>query len=184
MASWTAISPSALMSDGALAPRAPGEWGGIAFAGNAKNNVSQALTIRLSSTYTFTDGGTNDAGNSGNLQYVKVHFGTGYSTDKVSKSALILNSLGMGTAIDHVQITNLKYDGIGMYGGLVDMNNIVNYSRTDFPISYGYQGNIQFITAMRMNNVATPTVDAYGQKLHLFRILTSFCCLFPAVSIC
>lgn len=164
----TSTDPIIFTSDESLAPRALGDWGGIVFDGPASNNNSNSLKIRLSSTYTITGDDINDADNSGSFQFVQVHFGdAGYSTDVLSKSAHILNSVGTATIIDHVQITNSKYDGIGMYGGLVDMNNIVSYDagRTDFPISYGYQGNIQFITAMRIENTAVPTGTAYDLEI-------------------
>ncbi|WEK17928.1 MAG: hypothetical protein P0Y49_14085 [Candidatus Pedobacter colombiensis] len=164
IATGTSSNPIVFTSDQNAGARAAGDWGGIAFAGNAPTNVSTGLDIPLSGSYTLSGGSSISADNSGNLQYVQIHFaGKGYTND-ASKSALLLNAVGTGTAIDHVQISNAQYDGIGSYGGTVKQTYMIslNAGRTDFPISYGYTGKIQFIAAMRMINGVTPTGPAYG----------------------
>lgn len=164
IATGTSSSPIVFTSDQAAGSRATGDWGGIVIAGQANNNSSNSLDIPLSSTYTVNGGGTNNTDNSGNLQFIQVHFaGKGYIADP-SKTGLILNSVGTGTAIDHVQVNNPMYDGVGVFGGLVRLTNMISYNagRTDYSISYGYQGNMQYIAAMRMNNAAVPALPAYG----------------------
>jgi hypothetical protein len=164
IAAGTSSNPIIFTSDQAAGARAAGDWGGIAFAGNAPTNVGTSLDIPLSSSYTLSGGSSISGDNSGNLQYVQIHFaGKGYTND-ASKSALLLNAVGTGTAIDHVQISNTQYDGIGSYGGTVKQTYMIslNAGRTDFPISYGYIGKMQFIAAMRLINGAVPTGPAYG----------------------
>jgi hypothetical protein len=170
IATGTASSPIVFTSNQPAGSRAPGDWGGIAFAGNAPNNLT-SLSIQLktpATPYTLVGGGSTATDNSGNLQYVQVLFaGKANSTDPLAQAGLILNSVGSGTAIDHVQVSNSFNDGIATYGGMVKQNFMISYNarRTDFPISFGYQGNMQFITAMRLNNSAVPTTNAYGLEI-------------------
>jgi len=167
VATGTSSNPIIFTSDQAAGSRAPGDWGGIAFAGNAPSNVSPTLDIPLSSGYTLSGGASTSADNSGSLRFVQIHYGGKGYTSNESKAALLLNAVGSGTTIDHVQVSNSLYDGIATYGGTVKLTNMISYNagRTDIPISYGYTGKMQFLAAMRLNNSASPAAPAYGLEI-------------------
>jgi hypothetical protein len=169
IATGTSSSPIVFTSDQAPGSRAAGDWGGIAFAGNAPvNSTTLGITLKSTTpTYSLNGGGSTSADNSGTLQYVQMFFaGKGDSGDDRSRAGLILNSVGSATTIDHLQISNSLYDGFAMYGGTVKQNYLISYNagRTDFRISYGYQANMQYLAAMRLNNSAVPPTPylAYG----------------------
>lgn len=166
-ATGTSTNPIIFTSDQAAGSRLPGDWGGLRILGHANNNNANALNFDLGCA-TYTGGGTNNADNSGTLQYVQLHYAgaVGAATD-ISRSALALNSVGTGTTIDHIQISNPLNDGMAVFGGKVKLANIVSYNaqRVDYQISYGYQGNMQYIAAMRMNAAAIPPSAAYGMSI-------------------
>ncbi|SDE86613.1 hypothetical protein SAMN05216464_110110 [Mucilaginibacter pineti] len=170
IATGTAGSPIVFTSNQPAGSRNPGDWGGIAFAGNAPTNVT-SLSIPLktpATSYNLVGGGSTPADNSGKLQYVQILFaGKANSTDPLAQSGLILNSVGTGTAIDHIQVSNSLNDGIATYGGTVKQTFMVSYNagRTDFPISFGYEGIMQTLAAMRLNNSAVPPSNAYGFEI-------------------
>ncbi|WP_118953116.1 hypothetical protein [Taibaiella helva] len=178
VATGTSSNPVVFTSDQAPGSRAAGDWGGIAFAGQATNNNSNLLDIPLSGSYTLSGGGTNDLDNSGSLQYVQLHFaGAGFSNDP-SKSALLFNSVGSGTTVDHIQVTNSKYDGMSVFGGTTSVSNVYSYNqgRTDFPVSFGYRGNMQFMAAMRPDKAFSPIAAAYGMDISNNPIPVLCCC--------
>lgn len=160
----TSTNPIIFTSDQLVGARAPGDWGGIKIMGNANNNNSNSLSVDLGCA-TYIGGGANNADNSGTLQYVQVHYGGAIAaaTD-ISQSAVMLNSVGTGTTVDHLQITNPKNDALFLAGGSVKLTNIVSYNadRTDFRVSYGNTSNMQFLAAMRLNPAAIPSAAAYG----------------------
>lgn len=163
----TSTNPIIFTSDQAPGTRLPGDWGGLRIFGNANNNNSNALNFDLGCA-TYTGGGTNNADNSGTLQYVQVHYaGALGAAGDLSRSAVALNSVGTGTTIDHIQISNPLNDAMAVFGGKVKLANVVSYNaqRIDYQISYGYQGNMQFIAAMRMDAAAVPPSNAYGVNI-------------------
>jgi hypothetical protein len=161
----TSSNPIIFTSDKAPSLRNPGDWGGIAIAGEAPVNKT---TFVLSPTYTITGGGSNSASGSGTLEYARVEFaGAGYTTDPESLSAMLTFGAGTNTTIDHVQVANSKNDGIGNFGGTVNENFIVSYNAraTDFQFSDGYVGKAQFLAAMNLDNSASPSVFSYGVNI-------------------
>ncbi|MET3876448.1 hypothetical protein [Chitinophaga sp. OAE865] len=160
----TATNPVIFTSDQAPGSRLPGDWAGLRIFGQAPNNNSNALNVDLGCA-TYTGGGTNSADNSGTMQYFQVHFaGAAANANDFSQAAVMLNSVGTATTFDHVQISNPINDALAAFGGTVKLSNIASYNadRTDFRYEFGYRGNSQFLTAMRLNNSAIPSALAYG----------------------
>jgi hypothetical protein len=165
--SGTSGNPVIFTSDQAAGSRAPGDWGGIRIFGKANNNNANALQVDLNCAI-YTGGGTANTDNSGTMEYFQIHFaGAAANSNDISLAGIMLNSVGAGTTIDHVQVSNSINDGITTFGGTVKETYVVSYNagRTDFPISYGYQGNMQFLAAMRLNSTATPALPAYGLEI-------------------
>lgn len=166
MAIGTNVNPIIFTTDQAVNSRNPGDWGGIVLLGNANNNNGNALDIPLTCA-TYTGGGTNNADNSGTMQFVQVLFaGQGASND-ITKAGLILNSVGTGTTIDHIQLAEMANDALAAYGGAVKLSNIVSYNtdRTDYRISFGNISAMQFLSAMRLNDSAAPSASAFGFEI-------------------
>lgn len=138
VANGTSTNPIIFTSDQAAGARAPGDWDGIRIFGNANNSNSISVDLGCA---VYTGGGTNNADNSGVLKYVQVHFAgiAGSGTDN-SLSGVYLNSVGTGTAIDDIQVTNSLNDELTAFGGKVKLDNIFSYNqrRMDYQLSFGY----------------------------------------------
>ncbi|WP_316835020.1 hypothetical protein [Pedobacter nutrimenti] len=163
----TVSNPVIFTSDQAPGSRQPGDWGGLRVFGQANNNNSNSLNVDLGCA-TYAGGGTNNTDNSGSIQYVQLHYaGAVANTNDISRAALLLNSVGTGTTVDHIQVTNPLNDGLAVFGGKVKLTNILSYNaqRMDYQLSYGYQGNMQFIGAMRLDAAAAPPTAAYGLNI-------------------
>lgn len=160
----TSSNPVIFTSDQNVGSRNPGDWVGLRIFGQAPNNNANALNVDMGCAI-YSGGGTISADNSGTMQYFQVHYaGSQATSGDFSQAGVMLNSVGTGTTFDHVQISNTLNDGMALFGGLVKVTNVASYNadRTDFRYEFGYKGNSQFLAAMRLNNAAIPTADAYG----------------------
>lgn len=164
VANGTTTNPVVFTSDQAAGSRAAGDWVGVRIFGEAPNNNSNNLGFDLGCA-TYYGGGTNSASNSGVLQNVQIHFaGATANLNDFSQAGLALNSVGTGTVIDQLQITNSLNDNLFAAGGTVKLTNVASYNadRTDFRVSFGNVSKMQFLAAMRLNNSAVPSSLAYG----------------------
>jgi|GEM_PF-521302 len=142
-----------------IGDRKPADWGSLIIMGKAKNNVINngggvKAISRCGNTY--LGGGIDDLDNSGVLKYIRLEYaGGGISTDN-EKSALILNSVGSGTTIDHVQITESAENGLSIFGGTVNFLNgyILDAYKNDVLVNLGYRGTISGLLTMRKNPAA------------------------------
>lgn len=160
----TAANPIVFTSDQNPGLRAPGDWVGLRLFGRANNNNANSLPVDLGCAVQI-GGGTNNADNSGRLQFVQVNFaGALASANDLSQSGIMFNSVGDATLVDHIQISHSKNDGLFAAGGKVKLTNILTYNsdRTDYRVSYGNISKMQFLAAMRMNATAIPSANAYG----------------------
>jgi hypothetical protein len=141
-----------------------GDWAGIVILGKAKTNASyngQAGIGEIEGGVNDASGnglygGTDDADNSGFLQYVRIEYaGYAFLPDKEINS-LTLGAVGSGTTIDHIQITYAKDDAYELFGGNVNLNYIIAYKTQDddFDTDNGYSGKIQFGLVVRDSTIA------------------------------
>jgi hypothetical protein len=126
--------------------RQAGDWGGIYIAGNGSQNVALALFEGLNVPF----GGLNPTDNSGTLQYVRIEFAGSLIQTGVNAKALALGALGSGTTINHIQISHSLDDALAIFGGSVNIKNIVAYRPGDdaFDIDWGYSGTMQFLVGI------------------------------------
>lgn len=163
----TATNPIVFTSDKAPGSRAAGDWIGLAILGHAPNNQSNALGFSIGSN-SYTAGGTSASSSAGSLQYVQINFaGKGSTTgDRLTQSALILGSIGNGMTIKDIQISESKFDGLGVWGGEVGAKEVFSYKsgRTDFAISQGHRGNLQNLFGFK-DNVVHHTSESYSMDI-------------------
>lgn len=97
-----------------------------------------------------TYGGVNNAESSGTLRYVQIRHAGYEVVDGDELNGLTLNAVGSGTTIEYVQTYTTQDDGFEMFGGAVNLKNIVAVNVGDDSIDYseGYVGNIQFAVVM------------------------------------
>lgn len=165
----TECSPIIFTSDQSPGNRAPGDYFGVALLGNAPNNQSNSLTINIHGT-NYTAGGNVANSSIGTFKYVQIHYagsGSTLGTEPRAESALILGSLGSGSVIDHIQITNSARDGLSIWGGEPTVKYIFNYevARTDFRMSYGTKANGQFLFGFKDQVTALDPAESFGMEI-------------------
>ena len=152
----TATNPIVFTSNQPAGSRARGDWGGLILLGRATQNIPATATQPLPKiegglTPDAFFGGTNDADNSGTLQYVRIEFpGVAFSTDN-EINGLTLGAVGSGTTIDHIQVSYSGDDSFEWFGGAVNMKYLITYRGTDdeWDTDNGYHGKVQFGVALR-----------------------------------
>jgi hypothetical protein len=152
-AAGTAQKPIVFTSEKPKGQRAPGDWGGLILLGNARNNKG---SMTIEGGIDSTHGGSNDADNSGTLQYVRIEFaGIEYGPDN-EINGLTLGSVGSGTTIDHVQVSHSGDDSFEWFGGAVNAKYLIAYKGwdDDFDADNGFSGNVQFGLIVRDPEVA------------------------------
>ncbi|MGB4415859.1 MAG: hypothetical protein WBI53_13365 [Paludibacter sp.] len=135
--------------------RAAGDWGGLVIVGKAKINQSSAVVEGLSREVNY-GGGTDNADNSGTLQYVRIEFaGIALQPDK-EINGLTLCAVGSETTIDHIQVSYSGDDSFEWFGGTVNAKNLIAYCGLDdeFDTDYGFTGKVQFALGVRNSRVA------------------------------
>jgi hypothetical protein len=155
----TATKPIVFTSNAPKGFRNYGDWGGVVILGKSANNQNATQNIEgitASGTEDGVYGGTDDADNSGELQYARIEFaGIALSTDN-ELNGLTLGSVGSGTKIDHIQVSYSGDDSYEWFGGTVNSTYLIAYRGWDdeFDTDFGYRGFNQFLVSYRDPNVA------------------------------
>lgn len=127
--------------------RARGDWGGVVLLGNAPVNEPQASIEGLPEGETRGSfGGSNASYSCGVIEYTRIEF-AGYEVYKDNElNGLTLGGCGSNTIVRNVQVHRALDDGIEMFGGTVDLKNIVITGAGDDGVDWdwGWRGNVQF----------------------------------------
>ncbi len=150
----TSSNPIVFTSNQAAGLRTTSNWGGLVLCGNATNNIAGGVGT-AEGGITAQYGGSNDADNSGKLQYVRIEF-AGYEIATGSEiNGLTLYSVGNGTTIDHIQVSYSGDDAYEWFGGTVNAKYLVSYKTEDddFDTDNGFRGMVQYGVALRINDI-------------------------------
>ena len=141
VASGTYVAPNHNLDLGGL-------WGGVIILGNnvigaGANNTANIEGIASGQTWT-NYGGTATADNSGSLKYVSIRHGGATIANGDEINGLTLGGVGSGTTIENIEIISNADDGIEIFGGNVNVNNILVYNSTDdaIDLDQAYSGTI------------------------------------------
>ena len=126
-----------------------GLWGGLIVLGNARASLSgdapenQIEGIPASDTNGLY-GGTNDADDSGTLNYISIRHGGTLIGEGNEINGLTLGTVGRGTLINHIEVVGNVDDGIEFFGGTVDATNLLVWGQGDdaLDIDMAYSGTI------------------------------------------
>lgn len=126
-----------------------GLWGGILILGNAVISVSgdaesnQIEGIPASDSFGLY-GGTNNADNSGTLSFVSIRHGGAIIGEGNEINGLTLGGVGSGTTISNIEIVGNEDDGIEIFGGAVNVQNILVWAGGDdgIDLDQAYIGTI------------------------------------------
>ena len=152
-ATGTVSEPIVFTSAQAAGQRRPGDWGGVIICGKARNNQTE---MQIEGGPRTKHGGTDDADNSGELQYARIEF-AGYPFDTDQEiNGLTMGSVGSGTKIDHVQVSYSNDDSYEWFGGAVNCKYLIAYKGwdDDFDTDNGFSGKVQFGLAVRDPKIA------------------------------
>lgn len=120
-----------------------GAWGGLVINGYGNINTGSTAEAECGSG---TYGGTDDADNSGTLQYVRIEYAGLICATDDELNGLTLNAVGSGTTIEHVQTYKCADDGFEFFGGMVSVRWAVSTGAGDdsFDWTHGWRGNGQY----------------------------------------
>ena len=160
LAQGTVDKPIVFTSDKPVGQRASGDWGGLVLLGKATTNKHDSGTGvgvaegGIGSLY----GGTDEADNSGILQYVRIEF-PGIALTATANSeinGLTLYAVGSGTTIDHVQVSYSGDDSFEWFGGAVNCKYLVCIRGLDdeYDTDNGFKGKLQFLLGIRDPNIS------------------------------
>ncbi len=136
-------------------------------------------------------GGATAADNSGRITFLQIKYPGAFLTSAAAGddlNGLTLGAVGSGTQISNVQIHNSGDDGVEIFGGSVNIRNLIITGALDdsFDCDEGYSGNLQFgivVQALtqsggpdRMIECSNRTVSSLnnGAGLNTFPTLANF----------
>ncbi len=153
----TADKPVVMTSNAPVGQRDRGDWAGLVLTGKARTNQTNPLLEGFNKLTGYLSGsggafgGTDDADNSGVLNYLRVEF-AGVALD-VNKevNGITFGGVGSGTTVDYVQVSYSNDDSFEWFGGTVNAKHLISYITTDddFDTDFGYSGKVQFGVALK-----------------------------------
>ena len=159
IANGTAAKPIVFTSERAVGTREAGDWGGLVICGKGVNNISGTLGAgigELEGQYAAYHGGTDDADNSGSLQYVRIEYAGVPINPNQEVNSLTMGSVGSGTVLKNVQASFGLDDSFEWFGGAVNAENLIAYRGLDddWDIDNGYKGKVQFGLSIKDKDLA------------------------------
>ncbi|MCJ8154957.1 hypothetical protein MKJ01_14405 [Chryseobacterium sp. SSA4.19] len=136
-ANGTTLSPVSFSSSAAT----PGSWGGLIICGKAPVNTGTTDSSEIGNALY---GGTASNDNSGSFTYVKIQYAGADFVAGKKFNGLSLFGIGSDTKIENIAVINGAEDGIQLYGGTVNVSNIVSAGNEDdaFVWTDGWTGTV------------------------------------------
>ncbi len=128
--------------------RKAGDWGGVVMLGNAPVNVPDAHIEGIDAKDSRGDfGGTMAESSCGVLEYARIEYAGFEVYANNELNGLTLGGCGSGTVVRNVQVHRALDDGVEVFGGTVDLRNVVVTGPGDdaFDWDMGWQGRVQFL---------------------------------------
>jgi hypothetical protein len=124
--------------------RRPGDWGGIVILGRAPNNQGSVNIEGLDPDPKYQHGGDDPDDDSGVIKYVRIEFpGVEIAPDN-EINGITFGSVGRGTEVHHVMVSNALDDAFEWFGGTVNAHHLIAHNADDdmFDADQGYNGEI------------------------------------------
>lgn len=149
-------SPVVFTSNQPEGQRVRGDWGGVVVLGRAPVNQPNASIEGVSQNDARGSFGGDDPQHScGVIEYTRIEF-AGFEVYKNNElNGLTLGGCGSNTIVRNVQVHRALDDGIEMFGGTVDLKNIVVTGAADDSIDWdwGWTGRVQFLVVQQHPDV-------------------------------
>ncbi|MFN5642158.1 MAG: hypothetical protein ACK45S_07120 [Sphingobacteriales bacterium] len=155
-AQGTSDKPIVFTSGKPAGQRARGDWGGIIILGNAPTNRPTSPAPLIEGGVDRRYGGTIVNDNSGIMRYCRIEF-AGIAAEPGSEiNGLTLGGVGVGTTLEYIQVSYGNDDAFELFGGNVNMKNLVAYATSDddLDFDFGYNGRIQYAVIQRRPEIA------------------------------
>ena len=139
----------------------PQDWGGLTICGRATTTAGIDATAEVGN---FKYGGTNNADNSGKINYLVIK-GSGAKINTESEyNGLTLYAVGSGTEIKNVAVINGADDGVEFFGGTVSVENLYLENNEDDAIDWteGWNGTVTNAYVKHTINNFSTVVEADG----------------------
>lgn len=147
-AKGTASQPIVFTSAQAEGQRQPGDWGGLVLLGGAPINTGTGFIEGFPAGDPRGVYGGNDPGHAcGVLEFVRVEFAGYEALANNELNGLTLGGCGSDSVIRSIQVHRALDDGIELFGGTVNLSQILVTQAQDDAIDWdeGWTGNIQFL---------------------------------------
>ena len=159
------------------------QWGGIVINGFGVSNKCSYDGVRGEAGFQLTPGtecsieaegsvgddesqygGANDADDSGILRYVIVKHTGAQVANGDELNGISFGGVGSSTVVENLQVYSTYDDGIEMFGGSVNIRNLVAvYVRDDsIDIDEGYNGNIDTALVIQQESDGDHCIEADG----------------------
>ncbi|MEJ2755525.1 MAG: hypothetical protein P8104_06765 [Gammaproteobacteria bacterium] len=152
LARGTKSKPIVFTSSAEKRLRQPGDWGGVVLLGNASmNEISAQIEGIDPSEVRGQYGGNVENSSCGVLEYVRIEY-AGFALHANNElNGLTLGACGTNTVIHNVQVHKAMDDGIELFGGGVDLKNIVITGAGDDGLDWdkGWHGRVQFMVVQQ-----------------------------------
>jgi hypothetical protein len=169
--------------NGTVGPEDVQQWGGIVINGFGVSNKCSYVGVRGEAGFDLAPGtecsieaegsagddesqygGANDADDSGILRYVVVKHTGAQVGNGDELNGISFGGVGSATVIENLEVYSTFDDGIEMFGGSVDISNLVAvYVRDDsIDIDEGYNGTITNALAIQSATDGNHCIEADG----------------------
>lgn len=169
--------------NGTVGPEDVQQWGGVVINGFAVSNKCSYTGTRGDVGFALAPGtecsidaegsagddesqygGDNDADDSGILRYVVVKHTGAQVGNGDELNGISFGSVGSSTIVENLEVYSTFDDGVEMFGGSFDINNLVAvYVRDDsIDIDEGYNGTISNALVIQSENDGNHCIEADG----------------------
>lgn len=176
MAVGEPMAPIIFTSSKPKGQRAPGDWGGVILMGNAQNNLALSDGEGKSGTRVPIEGLARaechgwysdkfNAESSGNLSYVRIEYASKQLVKDNETNGLTLGSLGSGTGLHYIMVSNSADDCFEWFGGAVNADHLIALNCDDdmFDGDNGFSGKLQFLFGRQFQT--TTETDSRGFEI-------------------
>lgn len=157
-----------------------GLWGGVLIMGYAPISAGDGDVLSQLEGIPASDafgayGGSNPNDDSGDLAYISIRHGGALIGAGNEINGLTLGGVGSGTSISHIEVVSNLDDGIELFGGTVNVSNIlVGYQGDDaIDIDMNYSGTVSnFVVINGSNSDEALEIDGPEGTTHTTGLFT------------
>jgi hypothetical protein len=152
------MAPIVFTSAKPVGQRSAGDWGGVMLLGNAQNDLAQANVrvpiegLTKSECHGYHTAEFNEE-SSGELAYVRIEYASRQVSTANETNGLTFGSVGSGTKVHYVEVSNSADDCFEWFGGTVNADHLIalNCDDDEFDGDNGYAGKLQFLFGRQYN---------------------------------